>query len=350
MNIFQKTIIILLILILLILLLLYIIEYKPKNIENINVVKNQNKEINLNKTISLLTYNIGFASLDKNQDFFLDGGKGYGNLDKTEQLSNLNGISSILKENPCDIYLLQEVDLNCTRTHNINQIDYIRNSLTNYSSSFALFHKVLWIPYPFKNMMGKVNSGITTLNSYKSESSRIKLDSAYKFPVSGFMFKRPLLKTIIPIKNSVKSLVVFNLHLEAYDTNGTREKQLTTLLNNMQTEYDKGNYVIAGGDFNQYFPNNDGTKYPVINKEYFVAGQIKKDFFSENFTFENDNTYPTSRLLNISYDEKNKDNQFYVIDGFIVSDNIETIFTKVIDTKFEYSDHNPVTIEIKLKK
>lgn len=349
MNIFLKLIIATVLIILLLLIFIYIIEYKPEDVEVISVTNNQTKQININETISILTYNIGFASLDDDQDFFLDGGEGYGNLDKTEQLNNLNGIASVLTNNACDIYLLQEVDYNCTRTYNVDQVEYLRSSLTNYSSSFALFHNVLWIPYPVQNMMGHVEAGVTTLNSFESESYRISLDCAYSFPMSSFMFKRPLLKTIMPIEDSDKSLVVFNLHLEAYDTNGTREKQLTTLLNQMQEEYDKGNYVIAGGDFNQYFPNNDESTYPVINTDYFVASQIEEGFFSDNFSFANDYTYPTSRLLNISYDITNENTQFYVIDGFIVSNNIEIISTEVIDTQFKYSDHNPVKTELKLK-
>ena len=38
-----------------------------------------------------------------------------------------------------------------------------------------------------------------------------------------------------------------------------------------------------------------------------------------------------------------------MIDGFIVSDNIEPTFVDVIDTGFRYSDHNPVKMKFKLK-
>lgn len=48
-----------------------------------------------------------------------------------------------------------------------------------------------------------------------------------------------------------------NLHLEAYDDGEGKEAQTAMLLQILQEEYVKGNYVIAGGDFNQSFP--DGT-------------------------------------------------------------------------------------------
>ena len=331
------------------LIIIFLIEYKPKDVEILKVVNNSNKKINKDNILSIMTYNIGFASLDEKQDFFLDGGKSSGNLSKEGQNNNINGIIDIMNNNNCDIYLFQEIDLNSTRTHNINQIDILKNSNDNLSSSFAYFHNTLWIPYPIFNMMGHVESGLAILNNYESTTSRLSLDTPYKFPVSNFMFKRPLVKSVMPIEDSDKNLIVFNLHLEAYDTDKTRVKQLNKLLYEMQLEYDNGNYVVAGGDFNQKFPNLDNNKFPVIDDSHFVANTIDKDFLSDDFTYANDDTYPTSRLLNKPYDGNNDTTQFYVIDGFIVSNNIEVKSSKVIDTSFKYSDHNPVKLEFKLK-
>ena len=347
-HIFFITFKILLFVVTFLLIIIFLIEYKPKPVEKIEMINNSNKKIIIDDTLSIMTYNIGFASLDEKQDFFLDGGKGSGNLDKEKQLNNINGIIDIMKNNKCDIYLFQEIDLKSTRTHNVNQVELLRNSTSNMSSSFAYFHNVLWIPYPIFNMMGHVESGLSTLNLYESVNTRISLTSPYSFPISSFMFKRPLIKSVIPIENSNKKLIVFNLHLEAYDTDGTRVKQLNKLKNEMQLEYDKGNYVIAGGDFNQNFPNLDNTKYPVINDSHFVANTIEKDFLTDDFKYANDDTYPTSRLLNKPYDINDTTNQLYVIDGFIVSNNIEIKNVKVINTEFKYSDHNPVKLEFKL--
>ena len=38
-----------------------------------------------------------------------------------------------------------------------------------------------------------------------------------------------------------------------------------------------------------------------------------------------------------------------VIDGFIVSDNVEVTYVENIDLEFLYSDHNPVIIDFILK-
>jgi len=37
-----------------------------------------------------------------------------------------------------------------------------------------------------------------------------------------------------------------------------------------------------------------------------------------------------------------------VIDGFIVSDNVEVVKCETVDTQYAYSDHNPVLMKFKL--
>jgi len=40
--------------------------------------------------------------------------------------------------------------------------------------------------------------------------------------------------------------------------------------------------------------------------------------------------------------------QFYVIDGFICSPNVQIDSVNTVDAQFQYSDHNPVALEISL--
>ena len=48
-----------------------------------------------------------------------------------------------------------------------------------------------------------------------------------------------------------KELVIFNVHLSAYGADAeVLEGQRSMLFADMQREYEAGNYVIAGGDFN----------------------------------------------------------------------------------------------------
>ena len=54
----------------------------------------------------------------------------------------------------------------------------------------------------------------------------------------------------MPVDNG-KELVIFELHMSAYgNSDAIREGQIRMLSEDMQKEYEAGNYVICGGDFN----------------------------------------------------------------------------------------------------
>ncbi len=328
--------------------ILMLTEYKPKDIEILKVEGLSTKVLKVGDSIRLLTYNIGYLSLDKTQDFFLDGGRGV--MPKTNEnvKINLEGVKNIIyNENP-DIVLLQEVDLKAKRSYYMNQYEKLSKEF-NGTSTYSMYHKCLFIPYPFPNFVGYVEAGMSILNKFNSKATRISLPSAYKFPMKQVMFKRNLMKQEINIENTDKKLIVINLHLEAYDDGNTRLNQLEILKNIMQEEYNKGNYVIAGGDFNQTFPIVDKSKYPLLDNSNFNASTIPNDFLPESWNYAVDDSIPTCRLLNKPYSGNYDDTQLYVLDGYITTPNIQIDTVKTLDTNFLYTDHQPVLVQITLK-
>lgn len=320
-------------------------EYRPDQIENIEV-KSEGKLLNVNQTIKILSLNTGYAGLDKSQDFFMDGGNMV-RPDSQEIINqNLNGITNILKTYQSDVYFLQEVDLNSKRSYNINQIKYYENQL-GLTGLFARNFKVSYVPYPWPPI-GKVESGIMTMSQLQiSSASRISLPESFSWPIKTANLKRCMLETRIPIEDSDKELVLINFHLEAYDSGEGKIAQTRMLAEKLKAEYDKGNYVIAGGDFNQTF---EGSKeYPIVDKEGWVPGIISKNDLPEHFDFAIGDQYPTCRLLNHPYTSDYETSQVYIIDGFIVSDNIEIKDVENINDDFKYTDHQPVQLEVKLK-
>lgn len=196
-------------------------------------------------------------------------------------------------------------------------------------------------------MTGKVEAGISTFTKYDMTSSqRIQLPIPFSWPMSLFNLKRCLLVNKMPIEGSDKQLVTINLHLEAYDNGEGKAKQLKMMMDVMKEEYEKGNYVIAGGDFNQTFSNIDYQKYPKIGE--WVCPVIDVASYPD-FTFKMDDTHPTCRSLNKPYKDADKSNfQYYMIDGFIVSNNVSINNIETIDLDFKNTDHNPVSMKISL--
>ncbi len=330
---------------LMLVLWLTVTEYKPEAVEPLEIAENSSKALSTDEVLSILTFNTGYAGLGEEEDFFMDGGKGVRPEDKKTVLKNLNGISNtVLSINP-DILLLQEVDEQSKRSFFVNQCEKYRD-LFKGDSAFAYNYACDYVPYPLPTI-GTVHSGIMTFSKYEMTSAeRIALPCPFEWPVSAANLKRCLLISRHSIEGSDKELVVVNLHLEAYDDGEGKIAQTKQLWGILEEEYKKGNYVIAGGDFNQSFPGGTDS-FPIRNPELWTPGLLDEP--TEGFEYAYEAGNPTCRLLNKPYAKYSEGTQYYLIDGFIVSENIEVVKVETISGDFKFSDHNPVLLEVKLK-
>lgn len=337
-------------------------EYKPAEVEKVTIDTSETtgKKMVLGTDIKVMSWNVGYGALGDNADFFMDGGTSTMTATPERLDVNLAGIrGGILTENP-DILFIQELDLDSKRSHNKDENEAIKGNLTAlgmepYVGSFAYNFNVEYLPYPIPDTMGKVKSGIETLSRYEvTDAERRSLPCPFSWPVRTINLKRCILINRIPVydeneKATGKELVMINLHLEAYDDGEGKTQQTQMLKKIMQDEYDKGNYVIAGGDFNQTFSGVDDSKYPKY-EGMWECGEIDQSEFGSNWQFFMDTEVPTCRSLDKAYQGADKDNfQYYMIDGFIVSDNIEVSEMHTKNMFFAPSDHNPVTMNVKLK-
>ena len=329
--------------------ILTVTEYKPDDTEAVAVTGESSGTVSVGDSLSILTWNIGYGALGANADFFMDGGEHVSTATKEQTEDNMAVISSLISDTDPDIVMLQEVDTDSKRSHYINESDYLMSALTGYESTFAYNYKVLYVPYPLPTI-GKVNCGINTLSKFDvTESTRLSLPCPFTYPIRICNLKRCVMVDRIPLEGSDKELVIVNLHLEAYDSGEGKAAQTAMLKEILETEAEAGNYVIAGGDFNQTFSNVDTSAYPLVSEDMWQAGKIDVDEF-DNLTFVTDNSTPTCRSLDKPYEGADPDNfQYYMIDGFIVSDNIQVDEVSTIDTKFENTDHNPVQMKFTLK-
>jgi endonuclease/exonuclease/phosphatase family metal-dependent hydrolase len=343
---------------------LQIFEYRPDDLTILSVEQNledlPQNYIQKNQDIKILTFNIGYASLSETEDFAMDGGS-KGRMDsKTSVEINLTGIADIITASNPDLILLQEVDVDSDRSYNTPQYSYFAE-LSAMPVTLGYNYRCIFVPFPFNpsQMMGKVNSGImTATNYYVSDATRVQLPGSFSWPLRLANLKRCAVITRIPIDGSNQELIIINVHLSAYDDGTMRLQEMAALQELMQTEYEKGNYVIVGGDFNQTFPgaytqNLDGYDYlfELKNPAFWQAYGMDDAWFNERgWQFAIDLSLPTCRLLHQAYDTENpSNNQYYLIDGFIVSANIEIRSVITRDEKFKFSDHNPVELIFRIK-
>ena len=326
-------------------------EFRPEDESGLSAYGTMSKELNPGDTISVMTWNIGYAGLGEEEDFFMDGGKRSRPDSVEEVTANLEGIENfILEQNP-DIAFFQEVDADSSRSYYIDETKQIESVTPDYVHSYAQNFKVAFLPYPIPPM-GKIDSGIQTVSRYGvTEAWRYQLPIPFTWPVRAFNLKRCLMLERIPIAGSDKELVLVNLHLEAYDSGEGKIAQTKALTDILEAEYEKGNYVIAGGDFNQTFSSVDLSRFPVLSEDYWAPGIIEESDFADHWQLLMDDSEPSCRSLDKPYvaGSDPKEFQHYVIDGFIVSDNIEVEDLSTINLGFKNSDHNPVTMQVTLK-
>lgn len=320
-------------------------EYRPKEVETIDAVSGE-RILSLNDTLTLTSWNIGYGGLGDTEDFFMDGGKTVqpSNIDMVEE--NLRGMGTFLSDHPSDIVLLQEVDRDSKRSYGIDQERFFNDTL-HLQGIFAYNFKVDYVPFPLPPI-GRVESGLLTLTDLAMlEAKRLSLPESFSWPVKTSNLKRGLLETRFPLDGIEKELVVFNLHLEAYDSGEGKIAQSKKLDNILSKEYEKGNYVIAGGDFNQVF--EESSRYPDLNIDGWHPGDIGPNDIPEGFRFSYDDSVPTVRVLNQPFTGDYETSQVHVIDGFVVSDNIEVKQVVTTDLEFKHTDHHPVRLEVKFK-
>ncbi len=293
-------------------------------------------------SMTVYSWNIGYAGLDAKTDFFMDGGQTV-NPTAESVAENLAAIQAFIAGQLADAWLLQEVDVRSARTGYVNELEAIAQV---YPSSYALAYnyKCAFVPIPWPPI-GKMESGIATFagGCVNGTPERLALPCPFSWPVSVANLKRCLLVTRLAVADSDKELVLVNLHLEAYDDGEGKLAQTRELMEFLRQEYEKGNYVIAGGDFNQMFPGASDA-FPVVG-DVWTPGTLAESDLPEGFRYAFDGDTASCRLLNRPLDENS---QLYAIDGFILSPNVRLDAVETVDLGFALADHNPVRLQATL--
>ena len=302
---------------------------------------------------TIVSYNVGYGANMADYSFFMDGGKESRARSKESVINCISGAAETALSFDPDIVLIQEADTDSTRSFHVEQRELINGIFAqngSFDNVFAQNYHSAYLMYPLTEPIGASYSGILT-------ESRLKISSALRrsLPIAtGFKKFLDLDRCYsicrIPTDNG-KELVIINQHMSAYGTDAAQgSAQLEKILSDMQTEYEQGNYVICGGDFNHDFTTTS-IKYfnPDIDESFSWTEPFPDDLIPEGFVKCDQYTgdiVPTARHTNEPY---NENSLTVILDGFIVSDNISVISVQNVDKAFEFTDHNPVVMEFRLQ-
>ncbi len=303
------------------------------------------------ETYTIVTQNIGFGAYTPDFTFFMDGGTESWAESEESVINCVNAAADKVKEYDPDFVLFQEVDTDSTRSYHTDQREMLTGAFSSFSSAFAVNYHSAFLFYPFNEPHGASNSGILTL-------SRFNIDSALRrsLPISENFSKfldldRCYSVSRIPAENS-KELVIYNVHLSAYGgSDEIRTAQMTMLFNDVKAEYKKGNYCVVGGDFNHDFTGDSTQKLNNVGATDFGWAQpfpdeLLPECIVKCTNYENDEYIPTCRNCDVPY---SPENFTIIVDGFLVTENVEAVKVENVNNEFSYSDHNPVVLEFVLK-
>jgi len=110
-------------------------------------------------------------------------------------------------------------------------------------------------------------------------------------------------------------------------------------------EYEKGNYIIVGGDWNQT-PYGLEPKLPFHRFDTENLSYVEQDYPAAGWHWAYDTEMPTNRRVAVPYDRSAS--LTTVIDYYLASPNVELSEVKTLDLDFQYSDHQPVLVQASL--
>ena len=311
-------------------------------------VENQGQElIQEGQEYKLISFNIGFGAYEQDFGFFMDGGNRAWAWSKERLNTNLEKINAFISTQNADLLLIQEVDFDSTRTYHVDERPGLVAALPGMNYTFAQNWDSAFLFAPPTQPHGSAKTGIMTF-------SRFKIDSALR---RSLPLETGIMKIIdldrcysvhrIPTADG-HELVLYNVHLSAYTSDGKiAEEQLRMMLADMQGEYNKGNFCIAGGDLNKDLSSNAVKYFGTSAGDYTWAQPIPQSIFlgsnvSLVFPYNETTRTPSCRNADGPWTHDPLTQYVLTVDGFLVTDNVTVTYADVIDTDFMFSDHNPV--------
>ena len=317
----------------------------------LSVENNRSETAKTDTEYTAISFNIGFGAYEPDYGFFMDGGTESWAFSRERLEHNMAAIADFLATQQIDICLLQEVDENGTRTYHFNERQFLTDQMNDYAAIWAQNWNSPFLFYPFLQPHGKNIAGQMTFSVFQVTSAirrSLSIEDTLKKLVD---LDRCYSVSRMPVENG-RELIVYNVHLSAYTTDGTiAEDQLQMLIADMKAEYESGNYVICGGDFNKDLLGNSDAIFGVDGDDYTWAQPFPERFLEGTglrllAPLDDQSPVPSCRNADGPY----YDGQYVVtVDGFIVSDNVVVKELFVCHTGFAYSDHNPVQMRFVLQ-
>ncbi len=285
------------------------------------ITNNYDQQIDNDSIYSIVTYNIGYLSGMTNNKA----------VEKPKSLfdDNLKKVKGLFNSLDVDIIALQEIDYVSARSYRVNQQNELAKLGYNYVAQ-AINWDETYVPFPYwppSMHFGEMLSGQSIISKYPLENhERIVLERVKNSPFYRDALYLERLAQVVKTKIEDKTVVLINIHLEAFDK-PTRVNQLNYVLD-LFKKYAAEHPTILLGDFNSEARDKDATIQKLLSMPEVGNAAFDKNNISNTFNTKD----PYKRIDYIFY----------------TKNSIEYIDGKVLTEFGEASDHLPVYMEFGL--
>ena len=291
--------------------------------------------------LTVMIWNLGYAGLGRESDFLADGGKMILPPSKSAVEKNLAGIRTTLSEQSADIYLFQETAGPGLLTRGVDVRSGISDVLSDASSFMSADVLTRFVPAPLGLVHGPAT--FSYISNTPAEVIRLPQEPT---PMMGLI---PRLYHVQVNRFTIdkRVWVVINAHLSAFDEGAnTRQQQLDAVLKLASQYFEDGAHVVVGGDWNMRLTE---TAFPSTSDEtaLFWIHDFPKDKLKDGWSLAYDASTPSVRTNERPY--QRDENYRAVIDGLLLSPNVELQSARGIDLDFEFTDHQPVIFQLAAK-
>ena len=295
-------------------------------------------------TITVLTWNLGFAGLGAESDFVADGGDRYRAPSRAIVRKNLAGIREVLAAQSPQLTLVQEVTRRSPLNFNEPMLDALHGTLADGPCVYLADARTRCIPSPLALDHGLATFSTFALADWRSVA--LPLEPVWHL---GLLRKHyQMLVAEIASTDPGRNWIIINIHLAAFDEGATvRRRQLAAVFDYATSRHGEGHLVVIGGDWNLAFADL-GRPHTTKAEHRQWIHPFPHDALPDGWRTHYDDAAASVRTLQRPYVAG--DNYVTVVDGFAVSPNVEAVAVTTHDLDFAFSDHHPISITVRAKQ
>ncbi len=197
--------------------------------------------------LKVMTWNVKYGAC--RVDFWFDFWGDRTQLSTTEVENCLAGQAALLREYDPDILITEEIEVNSKRS---GYVDMVRYFLENTNLRYAMYGQTWDARYVPSEGLGRIDLGNAIFSRYPIiKAERIKQDDRTDQDIitNSFYIYRAISRAEIDLGDRV--VAAYGVHTEAYDFDGTKQKQIKQIYDELQAE---SLPWVAGGDWNELPP------------------------------------------------------------------------------------------------